>query len=85
MSAVRREGYTRIIPEPHPEAVAWWYVRDYGDGFVFARGGRTATSRKARSAIHQVAIQARGEHYEWERRPRFSLDRRGELVPLRLP
>lgn len=83
--ALRRQGYTRIIPQQHPEAVAWWYAEDFGDGFVFARGGRVATSRKARSEIHVAQIRARVEHAEWERRPRFSLAPDGELVPLVLP
>ena len=85
MKELHREGYTRIVVEQDPEAVAWWYVHDFGDGFVFARGGRTATSRKARSHLHVARVLSRVEHAEWECRPRFALARDGDLVPLALP
>jgi hypothetical protein len=65
-AAEAKTGYVRVLLRTEdPNAVAWWYVRDFRDGFVFARGGRCRTSKLARSLIYRATVQARVEHSEW--------------------
>lgn len=58
-------GYERLQITPHPEAVRWWYW-ETREGYVFARGGRVATSRLARRAIAQAQHESRRERESHE-------------------
>ena len=60
-------GYRRVLPNPDPCAVAWWFVRRERDGRIFARGGRCRTSKLARSLIRVAKIHARKELEETRR------------------
>lgn len=76
-------GYERIMgPEPHPEAVTWWFFRSWDDGFAFARGGRCATSRIARRQLDSLSDQSEYEHLQWIGRPTHELMKDGTLRPL---
>jgi hypothetical protein len=75
------QGYKRLTPYSRPDAVAWWFVREFDDGFVFARGGRVATNRQARHAIDDAYGESKAEHRAFVERPVAILD--GEdIIPV---
>lgn len=75
------QGYKRLTPYSRPDAVIWWYVREFDDGFVFARGGRVATNRQARREIRVAYDESAREHQAVLDRPVAILD--GEnLIPV---
>lgn len=69
-------GYKRLTPHENPQAVAWWFVKEFDDGFCFARGGRVRTTREARHIIDGVWRLAEADHRVYLERPQFIL--RGE-------
>lgn len=77
------QGYKRLRgPQPHPYAVAWWYVV-VEDGFSFARGGHVGTSRAARRAIADARVYAETfERPRWQTAPTHRLTKDGDLEPL---
>ena len=83
------EGFARdTIPNiEDAAAVRWWYVHVSDDGYVFSRGGRVRTARRARTEIHHARNQHRNDEYLTHERRRLThtLGPDGELVPLRDP
>lgn len=76
------QGYVRVHPDNRPDAVIWWYVRTYDDGFVFARGGSVRKARNARREIRQASTQAIIEHNRYIERPNYRLLPDGSLEPI---
>jgi hypothetical protein len=75
------QGYKRLTPFSKPDAVIWWFVREYEDGFVFARGGRVRTNRLARSELMAAYGESQREYQAFLDRPVAILD--GEnLIPV---
>lgn len=77
-----KSGFQRIIPHQDPEAVAWWFVREFEDGFIYARGGRCRTTREARHLYRQHWDLSGREHVEFEERPLFFLREDGSLAEI---
>lgn len=75
---VPMQGYKRLTPYESDDAVAWWYIHMFNDGYVFARGGRVATNRLARKAIRDASDHAARDHRSFTERPVAILD--GENV-----
>lgn len=73
------QGYVRLIAGRHPEAVSWWFVRTFDDGFVYARGGRCRTARQARAILQGLWTAAGAEHRAWIERASHRLRRDGSL------
>jgi len=75
------QGYVRVWPDERPDAVQWWYVRRFDDGYVFARGGNVAKAREARRQIDSCYQWASLEHERWIRRPVGRLKSDGSIEP----
>lgn len=50
---MRRQGYVRLTPNKRDDAVYWWFIREFSDGFVYADGGYVAKAREARKKIRE--------------------------------
>ena len=68
-----RSGYKRLTPNERPDAVTWWFYRDFEDGFCYARGGRTDKVRHARKHIREQHDIAIAEHRAFLNRPTLVL------------
>ena len=80
---VTNAGYQRINPRMAPDAVIWWYVREYEDGFVFARGGRCRTTREARHILNeQMPKLCESEYAAFVNRPVAWMMDDGSLWPV---
>lgn len=73
------QGYVRVHPDERPDAVIWWFVREFPDGFVYARGGETDKARHARKAIRDCWGHATATHRRWLERPTHRLMPDGSL------
>jgi hypothetical protein len=71
---LNQQGYKRLTPHERDDAVAWWYIRQFDDGYVFARGGRVAKNRLARKAIRDAYDEAERDHRAFLERPVAILD-----------
>lgn len=76
------QGYQRIVPGFSPDAVAWWYVVEFEDGYVYARGGRCRTTRDARDQLRIHASRSRHDHVGFAKRPTARLMSDGSLEPI---
>lgn len=62
-------GYVREAGEEYnPTAVRWWHFASSEDGFRFARGGRVATARAARSELEGCWTVYERERDAWLKR-----------------
>lgn len=77
------EGYERMVREPSPSAVRWWYFETEHD-FVFARGGLCRTTRIARGLLRDARQQMPLERDALSRArlAHFRMKEDGELVEL---
>jgi hypothetical protein len=77
-------GHVRLAGQNHtPNAVQWWYFRDYEDGWAFARGGRCRTTREARHLIRAASRACAVERHYFENRPEREMLNDGSLIPVR--
>lgn len=83
-SEVNRSGWVRLVPEFHPEAVTWWFFREFDDGFCYSRGGRCRSVREARSYIRQCWDDSLAERRAYRKRATHKLEEDGSLVPIHL-
>jgi hypothetical protein len=76
------QGYVRVTPKKRDDAVIWWCVREYPDGFVHARGGRVRTTRDARNAIRGAYSEGDVMRRLFVERPVAILEADGSLTPI---
>lgn len=73
-----------MMPDYAEDAVSWWFVRVFYDGFAYARGGRVRSARLARKTIKEAWDASLAEHSAYKHRFTHRLGKDGELIPIEL-